>query len=40
MPSEVRKLRRLEEENARLWKLVADLTLDEEMLSEVIKTKL
>ena len=40
MPSEVRKLRHLEEENARLRKLVADLTLDKEMLSEVIKKKL
>ena len=36
MPSEVRKLKQLEEENARLRKLVADLTLDKEMLSEVI----
>lgn len=40
MPSEVRKLRHLEEENARLRKLVADLTLDKEMLSEVIKKKI
>jgi putative transposase len=40
MPSELRKLRHLEEENARLRKLVADLTLDKEMLSEVIKKKL
>ena len=37
MPSEVRKLRTLEEENRRLRKLVADLTLDKEMLTEVIK---
>ncbi len=37
MPSEVRKLKQLEEENTRLRKLVADLTLDKEMLSEVIK---
>jgi putative transposase len=36
MPSEVKKLRHLEEENTRLRKLVADLTLDKEMLSEVI----
>lgn len=28
MPSEVRKLRMLEEENRRLRKLVADLTLE------------
>ena len=32
MPSEVRKLRQLEEENARLRRLVADLSLDKEML--------
>jgi len=37
MPSEVRKLRSLEEENVRLHELVADLALDKEMLSEVIK---
>ncbi len=36
MPSEVRRLSHLEEENTRLRKLVADLTLDMEMLSEVI----
>lgn len=40
MPSEVKKLRHLEEENVRLKKLVADLTLDKEMLSEVIRRKL
>jgi len=37
MPSEVRKLKQLQEENGRLRKLVADLTLDKEMLTEVIK---
>jgi putative transposase len=36
MPSEVKKLRHLEEENTRLRKLMADLTLDKEMLCEVI----
>jgi putative transposase len=40
MPSEVKKLRHLEEENARLKKFVADLTLDKEMLSEVIRRTL
>jgi putative transposase len=40
MPSEVKKLRQLEEENARLRKVVADLTLDKEMLQEVIRRKL
>jgi putative transposase len=32
MPSEMRRLRQLEEENQRLKKLVADLALDKEML--------
>ena len=40
MPSEVKKLRQLEEENGRLRKAVADLTLDKEMLKEVIRRKL
>lgn len=40
MPSEVRRLKHLEEENARLRRLVADLSLDKEMLTEVIRKKL
>jgi putative transposase len=40
MPSEVRKLKHLQEENTRLRKLIADLTLDKEMLTEVIKKKI
>ena len=40
MPSEVRKLKQLEEENQRLKRLVADLSLDKEMLQEVIRKKL
>jgi putative transposase len=36
MPSEVHKRKQLQEENTRLRKLVADLTLDTEMLTEVI----
>jgi putative transposase len=36
MPSEDRKLRRLEEERARLDRLVADLSLDCEMLQRLI----
>jgi putative transposase len=40
MPSEVKRLRHLEEENVRLRKLVADLTLDKDMLSEVVRRKL
>ncbi len=37
LPSEMRRLRELEQENARLKKIVADLTLDREMLQDVIK---
>lgn len=36
---EVRELRQLREENARLKRLVADLTLDRHVLQEVIKKK-
>jgi len=32
MPSDLRKLRQLEEENGQLKKLVADLSLDKQML--------
>jgi putative transposase len=35
--SELGKLRQLEEENAQLKKLVADLSLDKQMLQDVIK---
>ena len=38
--SELRKLRQLEAENARLKGLVADLTLDKHILQEVIAKKL
>ena len=37
---EVRELRQLREENARLKRLVADLTLDRHVLQEVIKKKI
>jgi len=37
---EVRELRQLRDENARLKRLVADLTLDRHMLQEVIKKKI
>jgi putative transposase len=37
--SEVRRLRQLEEENARLKRVVADLTLDKNILQEVIRKK-
>jgi putative transposase len=40
MPSEVRRLKQLEEENTRLRRLVADLSLDKEMLTKVIREKL
>ena len=37
---EVRELRQLRDENARLKHLVADLTLDRHILQEVIKKKI
>ena len=40
MPSEVKKLRQLEEENAKLKRLVADLSLDKAMLQDVLSKKL
>ena len=40
LPSEVRRLRQLEEENSRLKQLVADLSLDKIMLQDVLKKKL
>lgn len=38
--SELRKMRQLEEENFQLKKLVADLSLDKQMLQDVLKKKL
>ena len=40
LPSEMKRLRELEEENSRLKRIVADLTLDREILQDVIKRKL
>lgn len=40
MPSEMKRLRQVEDENARLKRIVADLSLDKEMLQDVIKRKL
>ena len=40
MPSEMKRLKMLDEENARLKRLVADLSLDKAMLQDVIKRKL
>jgi putative transposase len=37
MPSEMKRLRQLEEENGRLKRIVADLSLDKEMLQDVIR---
>ncbi len=40
LPSEMKKYKQREEENARLKRLVADLSLDKEMLQEVLRKKL
>lgn len=40
MPSEMKRLRELEEENARLKRIVADLSLDKEMLQDIVKRKI
>lgn len=40
MPSEVKRLRQLEEENGKLKRLVADLSLDKAMLQDVLAKKL
>ena len=39
-PSELRRLRQLEEENNKLKRLVADLSLDKAMLQDVLAKKL
>ena len=36
-PDELRRLRQLEEENSRLKQIVADLSLDKQMLQDVLK---
>jgi putative transposase len=38
--SELRRLRQLEDENSHLKQLVADLSLDKQMLQDVLKKKL
>ena len=38
--SEVRRLKQLEEENSRLKRMVADLSLDKQMLQDVLQKKL
>ncbi len=40
LPPEMRRLKQLEEENARLKRIVADLSLDKEMLQDIVRRKL
>jgi transposase-like protein len=40
LPSEKRRLKQLEEENSRLKRIVADLSLDKEMLQDIVRRKL
>jgi putative transposase len=40
LPSEMKRLKLMEEENSKLKKLVAELSLDKAMLQDVIKKKL
>ena len=40
LPTGMKRLKQLEDENSRLRKLVADLSLDREMLQDVIRRKL
>lgn len=39
-PAELRKMKQLEEENRRLKQLVADLSLDKQILQDVLSKKL
>jgi putative transposase len=38
--AELRKMKMLEDENARLKRIVADLTLDKQILQEVVRKKI
>ncbi len=40
LPTEIRRLKQLEDENGKLKKLVADLSLDKEMLQDALRRKL
>ena len=40
MPSEMKRIRQIKDENNRLKKIVADLSLDRAMLQEVLSKKL
>ena len=39
-PPEMRRLKQLEDENAKLRRLVADLSLDRELLQDIVRRKL
>ena len=40
LPTEMRQLKQLEDENGKLRKVVADLSLDKEMLQDALRRKL
>lgn len=40
LPTEMKRLRELEDENAKLKRIVAELSLDKAMLQDVLKKKL
>ena len=40
MPSDMKRMRDLEQENARLKRIVTDLSLDKEMLQDIVKRKI
>jgi putative transposase len=40
LPPEMKRLKLLEDENGRLKRIVADLSLDKEMLQDVLRRKL
>ena len=40
LPTEMRRLKELEDENSKLRKVVADLSLDKEMLQDALRRKL
>ena len=40
LPTEMRRLKQLEDENGKLRKVVADLSLDKEMLQDALRRKL
>jgi putative transposase len=40
LPTEMRRLKQLEDENAKLRKVVADLSLEKEMLQDALRRKL